>query len=135
MSLITWTKEQFATNVSSHDHEHQTIFRMLNALHASVSSGDRKTIGTHLDELIAFVAEHFGAEERNMIKCQYADYPQHKQEHDKLVSTCLELQRQFHAGMAEITEETTTFVKGWLVNHIPSIDKRYGPVLNGAGIV
>lgn len=134
MSLITWTKEQFATDVASHDHEHQTIFRMLNALHESVIAGDRKTVGAHLDDLIGFVAEHFGSEERNMIKCEYPEYLRHKQEHDHLVATCLDLQRQFHAGLVEITEETTGFVKTWLVNHIPNIDKRYGPVFSGAGI-
>ena len=35
MSLMTWTKDQFGTNVSLHDQEHQTIFRMLNSLHDS----------------------------------------------------------------------------------------------------
>jgi hemerythrin len=134
MSLITWTQEQFGTNVSVHDQEHQKLFRMLNDLHDSTAAGDRKVVGARLDDLIGFVAEHFGSEERNFLKCEYADYQMHKQEHDKLVSTCLDLQKQFHAGKAEITPETTGFVKDWLVNHIPNIDKRYGPTLNAAGI-
>ncbi len=32
MSLMTWTNEQFGTNVSAHDQEHQEIFRLVNAL-------------------------------------------------------------------------------------------------------
>lgn len=135
MSLMTWTKEQFATNVTQHDIEHQTIFAMVNTLHKSASGSDRGAIGKHLDALIAYVAEHFGAEESNMIKCDYVDYQKHKQEHDKLVQTCVDLQKQFHAGKAEITQDTTVFVKDWLVNHIPNIDRRYAPVMNGAGIV
>lgn len=135
MSLMTWTKEQFATNVTQHDLEHQTIFTMVNALHSSAGASDRGAIGKHLDALIAYVAEHFGAEESNMLKCGYADYQKHKQEHDTLVRTCLDLQKQFHEGKAEITQDTTVFVKNWLVNHIPNIDRRYGPALNGAGIV
>lgn len=134
MSLMTWTKEQFATNVTQHDQEHQTIFAMVNKLHEAAAGSDRSAIGKQLDALIAYVAEHFGAEEANMIKCDYADYQAHKREHDKLVDTCLDLQRQFHAGKAEITHDTTVFVRDWLVNHIPTIDRRYGPVLNGAGI-
>ncbi|MEW5788679.1 MAG: bacteriohemerythrin [Pseudomonadota bacterium] len=134
MSLLTWTKEQFATNISQHDREHQTIFDMVNKLHESAGGTDRSAIGKQLDALIAYVAEHFGAEESNMIKSDYADYPQHKQEHDKLVQTCLDLQKAFHAGEAEINRETTTFVADWLVNHIPNIDRRYGPAMNGAGI-
>lgn len=134
MSLITWTKEQFGTNVTMHDEEHKTIFSMLNALHDSAAGADRKAVGAKLDELIAFVADHFGSEERNMLKVNYPDYQRHKQEHDNLVLTCLDLQKQFHAGKAEITSETTGFVKDWLVNHIPNIDRRYGPTLNSAGI-
>ena len=134
MSLMTWTKEQFATNVAQHDVEHQTIFAMVNQLHEYAAAGDRGAIGKQLDALIAYVAQHFGAEESNMIKCNYPDYPQHKQEHDKLVQTCLDLQEKFHAGQADITQDTTVFVKDWLVNHIPHIDRRYGPVFNGAGI-
>lgn len=134
MSLMTWTKEQFATNVSQHDQEHQTIFNMVNTLHESAGGSDRGTTGKHLDALIAYVAEHFGAEESNMIKCSYADYQQHKLEHEKLVQTCVDLQKQFHAGKAEITRETTVFLADWLVNHIPNIDRRYSPAMNGAGI-
>lgn len=134
MSLMTWTKEQFATNVTQHDGEHQTIFAMVNQLHEYAGGTDRGAIGKQLDALIAYVAQHFGAEEANMIKCNYPDYKQHKQEHDKLVQTCLDLQAKFHAGKAEITLDTTMFVRDWLVNHIPNIDRRYGPALNGAGI-
>jgi hemerythrin len=134
MSLMTWTKEQFATNVSQHDQEHQIIFDMVNKLHEVAGGSDRSAVGKHLDALIAYVAEHFGAEEANMIKCDYADYKQHKVEHDKLVQTCVDLQKQFHAGNAEITHDTTVFVADWLVSHIPSIDRRYTPVMNGAGI-
>jgi hemerythrin len=68
MSLITWTKEQFATNVSAHDREHQEIFRLLNALGDAVGSGDRAATGKELDALIACVAQHFAAEEANFAK-------------------------------------------------------------------
>jgi len=134
MSLLTWTKDQFGTNVAMHDQEHQTIFQLLNALHDSTTSGDRRTVGSKLDALIAFVADHFGSEERNMLKTNYPDYERHKQEHDNLVLICLDLQKQFHLGKTEITSETTGFVKDWLVKHIPNVDRRYGPALNGAGI-
>jgi hemerythrin len=131
---MTWTKEQFGTNVSAHDQEHQKIFDMVNDLHSSAGAGDRQVVGKNLDDLIGFVAEHFGAEERNMIKCNYPEYQKHKQEHDNLVMICLDLQKQFHAGKAEVTQETTGFVKDWLYNHIPNIDRQYGPALNNAGI-
>ena len=42
--------------------------------------------------------------------------------------------KKFHAGQAEVTGETASFVVGWLTNHIPNIDKRYGPFLNANGV-
>jgi hemerythrin len=107
---------------------------MLNTLHDTIPSADRATVGSHLDALIAYVAEHFGAEERNMAKSEYAAMPKHKEEHDKLVQVCLDLQQKFKAGQTELTQQTTEFLRDWLVTHIPNIDRAYGPVMNGKGI-
>ncbi|HXY57348.1 MAG TPA: bacteriohemerythrin [Methylocystis sp.] len=134
MSLITWTAEQFATNVAAHDAEHKDIFSKVNALGDAVGSGDRGAVGNALDTLIATVAEHFASEEANFSKYDYPDSASHKAEHDKLVATCLDLQKKFHAGEAEVTGETASFVVGWLTNHIPNIDKLYGPFLNAKGV-
>lgn len=134
MSLITWTKEQFATNVTAHDNEHQEIFRLLNALGDAVGSGDRAATGKALDTLIAYVAQHFAAEEANFAKFGYPALPGHKAEHDKLVATALDLQKKFHAGEAEVTGETAKFLVDWLTIHIPNIDKLYGPFLNEKGL-
>jgi hemerythrin len=135
MALITWTKEQFGTNVSTHDQEHQTIFQMLNDLHDTVAGGgDRAAVGAKLDGLIGFVAKHFQSEETNMQKFDYPSYTAHKKEHDDLVAVCLDVQKKFHAGQVELTGDTTAFVKDWLVRHIPNVDKGYGPFLNSKGV-
>jgi len=134
MSLITWTPEQFATHVNKHDEEHKEIFRRVNTLGDAVGSGDRGAVGKALDALIACVAEHFASEEANFTKYGYPAAAGHKAEHDKLVATCLDLQKKFHAGQAEVTGETAKFVVGWLTNHIPNIDKLYGPFLNEKGV-
>ncbi len=134
MSLITWTKEQFGTNITVADDQHQVLFGMLNALHESVPSGDRKLIGEKLDTLINFVVDHFAEEERLMTQTNYPDYAAHKAEHTKLLETCGGVAAKFKAGELEITQDTTAFVKDWLVNHIPNVDKHYGPYLNSKGI-
>ncbi|MBL1255762.1 bacteriohemerythrin [Methylocystis sp. Sn-Cys] len=134
MSLITWTKEQFATNVSAHDAEHQEIFRLVNVLGDAVASGDRTSIGKELDALIDYVVKHFAAEEANFAQYDYPAAAGHKAEHDKLVATCADLQKKFHAGEAEVTGETAGFVVGWLTDHIPNIDRLYGPYLNAKGV-
>gem|GEM_PF-4797867 len=73
---------------------------------------------------------------RKKKRCSNRDsgYEAHKVEHDKLVATCADLQQKFHAGEAEVTADTTQFVKDWLDNHIPKVDKDYGPFFNERGI-
>ncbi len=130
MSLITWTKEQYGTDVDVCDDQHKRLFDLLNSLHASVPGGDKASIGKALDALIAYVVEHFEDEEKLMRAKDYAAYDAHKAIHDKLIATCADLQKKFHAGEAEINEDTTAFVKDWLDNHIPKLDRAYAPTLN-----
>lgn len=134
MPLMTWTKEKYGTNISTHDTEHQEIFRRVNALGDAAGKGDRNLIGKELDGLISCVAQHFASEEANFAKYGYPQAAAHKAEHDKLVASCLDLQKKFHDGKADVTGETAAFVVGWLNNHIPNIDKQYGPFLNSKGV-
>jgi hemerythrin len=129
MALITWTEAAYGTNVPVCDNEHKTLFDLLNSLHELAAGDDRGAVGNKLDELINFVVKHFATEERLMQQKGYAGFAAHKAEHDNLVGTCAGLQKQFHAGEAEITQETTAFVKAWLDKHIPGFDKPYGPAL------
>lgn len=134
MTLITWTAEEFGTNVGVADDQHQHIFALLNRLDDSVKGGNREATASTLDELINVVVEHFKTEEDLMQQHGYPQFQAHKNEHDKLVATCADLQKKFHAGEADVTSETTQFVKDWLVNHIPKIDRDYGPFLNEKGV-
>ena len=134
MSLITWTKEQFGTNVTVADDQHKVLFGMLNELHEAAPSGDRALIGAKLDTLVNFVVEHFAEEERLMTSTGYPGYDAHKAEHTKLLETCGGVAAKFHAGELDITQDTTAFVKDWLVNHIPNFDFHYGPYLNSKGV-
>jgi hemerythrin len=134
MSLITWTQEQFGTNVSAHDAEHQAIFASLNELYSAAESGDRSQTGQNLDKLLGIVQAHFAAEEKNLASIGYAGLDAHKAEHDALLSTCTDLHAKFNAGQAEITAETTHFLKDWLTKHIPAVDRAYSEPLNAAGI-
>jgi len=130
MPVITWTEEQYGTGVGFADKEHQKLFDLLNAVHDAVPSGNKAAIGAKLDALIAYVVEHFQSEEKAMQAKNYDGYAAHKAEHDKLVATCADLQQKFHAGQAEVNQETTAFVKDWLDNHIPKVDRAYAPTLN-----
>jgi hemerythrin len=134
MPLLTWTKEEFGTNVGIADDQHITLFGLVNDLHDLAAGSDRSAIGSQLDAVINFVVEHFAMEEKLMQETGYPNYEAHKAEHVKLVNTCADVQKKFHAGEVEVTQDTTHFVKDWLVSHIPNIDQKYGPHLNSNGV-
>ncbi|PKM13075.1 MAG: bacteriohemerythrin [Gammaproteobacteria bacterium HGW-Gammaproteobacteria-3] len=131
MALITWTAEQFGTNVAFADEEHQILFGKLNKLYDLATGGAaRSAIGAQLDDLINYVVGHFAHEEKEMQAKGYAGLAAHKAEHDALVGICADLQKKFQAGDAEVTEEVGQMVKGWLDSHIPAFDKSYAGALN-----
>ncbi len=131
MALITWTEEQYGTNVGFADSEHQELFGLLNTLYDEATGGaDRSQIGASLDALIAFVVDHFAHEEKEMQAAGYDGYASHKAEHEALIGICADLQKKFHAGEADVTDEVGQMVKGWLDQHIPTFDKGYAAVLS-----
>jgi hemerythrin len=131
MALITWTASQYGTNVGFADKEHKILFDKLNKLYDLATGGaERSAIGAQLDDLIAYVVDHFAHEEKEMIAKNYAGYDRHKAEHEALIGICGGLQAKFHAGEAEVTEDVGQLVKGWLDNHIPNFDMAYADALN-----
>jgi len=134
MALLNWTADAFGTKITVADDEHKVIFDMTNKLNDLASAGDRAAVGKQLDALIAYVAGHFKTEEDLFAAHGYPDAVAHKAKHDELVATCLDVQKKFHAGEIEVTGDTCVFVKDWLYNHIPNVDKHYGPYLNSKGV-
>lgn len=131
MALITWTAEKFGTNVGFADQEHQVLFGLLNKLYDEATGGAaRATIGASLDALIAYVVDHFAHEEKEMLAAGYNGYDKHKAEHVALIGICADLQKKFHAGEADVTDEVGQMVKSWLDSHIPTFDKGYSAVLS-----
>ncbi len=130
MALITWTVEQYGTDVGFADEEHQVLFGKLNKLYDLATGGaDRSAIGDQLDDLISYVVDHFAHEEREMQAKGFSGLEGHKAEHDALVATCADLQKKFHAGEAEVTDEVGQMVKSWLDSHIPTFDRAYTEAL------
>ncbi|OQW77944.1 MAG: bacteriohemerythrin [Proteobacteria bacterium ST_bin11] len=130
MALITWNAAQYGTNVGFADQEHQTLFGLLNKLYDEATGGAaRATVGASLDALITYVVDHFAHEEREMVAKGFAGYDRHKAEHEALIGICADLQKKFHAGEAEVTEDVGQLVKGWLDTHIPKFDMAYSDAL------
>jgi len=131
---LEWNSS-FATNVSKFDSEHKTLFAMVNDLHdAMQQKRSREAVGSVLNRLIDYTANHFAGEEEQMRRTNYPDFNAHKREHEKLVEQALGLKAKFEAGETLHTQSVIEFLQNWLVNHIQGVDKKYGPHMNKNGV-
>jgi len=135
MALITWT-DALSVNIKEIDEQHKKLIAMVNELHSAMGAGKGKAaMGAVLGGLVEYTKTHFAFEEGLMQKHNYVGYLSHKGQHDELTKQVLDLQSRFKEGKTLVTVEVMNFLKDWLSNHIQNSDKKYGPFLNGKGIV
>ena len=135
MPLISWS-DQLSAGIEEIDTQHKKLVQLINGLHDHMLAGDAGDImGKVLDRVIEYTVFHFGTEERLMSEYEYPQSPVHKLEHQKLVSTAVDLQNKLKTGQGHITMETMKFLKDWLQNHILKSDKVFGKFLQSKGVV
>lgn len=130
MSLMTWTAEQYGTNVDFADEEHRRVFKNLNILyHLRMTEAENPEITEQLNNLLTVVANHFAHEEREMLAKDFTGYEPHKADHDELITTCHAMQIKIEAGELELTERVCQLIKSWFDNHVPQYDRAYTETL------
>jgi hemerythrin-like metal-binding protein len=123
MTYFAWNDDLKVGNTFI-DNDHQKLITLVNQLHDAMGQGHGKEVlGKILSELIKYTQEHFKREEDHMQKIGYPGYGAHKQEHDKLIKEVVDLQNKFNAGNGMLSVQVSSFLRGWLVNHIMKVDK------------
>lgn len=135
MAFMDWS-DSLDVGVESINEQHKKLVSMVNDLYDAVQKGQgAEALGATLDGLIDYTKTHFAYEEKLFDQTGYAEAGPHKQEHDKLCATVLDVQAKFKAGAGDtLSSEVMDFLKGWLVNHIQGTDKKYGPHLSASGV-
>ena len=86
-----------------------------------------------VDKVLAGVVDytivHFTHEQKEMVKCGYPNYAQHKKLHDDFVSHAKELLNNARADKSVASIETMRTMRNWLVDHILKQDKLYSPFM------
>ena len=135
MALIDWSPA-YSVKVKKFDDQHKKLVDLINQLHDAMKAGQGNSmIGTVLQSLVSYTGSHFADEIKLMQSHSYPDLAKHKAEHDKFVAQVLDFQKKFQDGSAMLTMSVLSFLKDWLVKHIQGEDKKYGPFLNGKGIL
>jgi len=129
MAYVEWDNS-YSVGVPFFDNQHQKLFDILNNFHAAIQSGKSKELlFPTLNELANYAAVHFGKEEEAMLKGKYANYAEHKKEHDVFTEEVVAYIDDFRNGIKVMPLDILRFVVEWLKKHIAVSDKAYGPAL------
>lgn len=130
MAYLEW-EDKYKVHHEEVDRQHQHLFDLLNRLYDSVMEGsERGTLGEILNDLIEYTVYHFQIEEDLFKTIHYPKSEEHKQIHDDLTQTAVELQEKFSEGSATISFETLDFLRDWLTRHTLEEDQEWGRFIN-----
>lgn len=126
MPLITWD-EKFLLNNDMIDKHHKHLVELLNRTYEYfVNGGSEERLGPVLHDLINYATYHFCTEERFMEASGYPGLQAHREEHARFVERVVRIQQDFHQGQQDLSEETISFLRDWITNHILWQDVLYG---------
>lgn len=134
MAYIDWT-EDYSVSVKPMDDQHRKLFALINEYYEGISQKkNAEALAKIMHGLLDYTKYHFGDEEKLMLKSGYAGYPEQKVQHDFFIGKIEDYQKRIAEGKMLLSIEITNFLKDWLVKHIKTKDKEYGPSLNAKGI-
>ena len=134
MHIIKWSSD-FALGIDEIDAQHKALVGMINALDASTHEEySAEKMRRLLDELNAYVKDHFGFEERLMAGggCSQDLVTRHCGEHAYFRSVLRDLTADFENGRTSITVTLIEYLVHWLLHHIVVVDRAMAQQLNAA---
>jgi hemerythrin len=115
--IFKW-REEYSTNVKAFDDTHKKLFEKAN----------------QLTFLLEYAEDHFAEEEQLMQKYGFPDLDNHRMKHEYLKKEVLQYKRRFDAGESMDDIDFIKFIKDWIVDHVLTEDRKYGPFLNQKGV-
>ena len=134
MQIIEWSND-YALGIAEIDDQHRALVGMINALDASTHADySADSMRRMLDELNAYVRDHFAFEERLMAGggCSPELVTRHCGEHAYFRSVLRDLTTDFEKGRSGITVTLIEYLVHWLLHHIVVVDRAMAQQLNAA---
>ncbi len=128
---IEWEKK-FEIGIPMIDAQHKKLVEMCNNLYQGLLN-HKENARTSIDaplkkslhEAVAYVKEHFDAEEKLMIKCEYPKFIEHKKRHEIFVAKILETAKQIESAPVLQSFQFIKFIYEWILEHIAHEDRLY----------
>ena len=127
MSLIEWDPS-FSVGSARMDADHRRLISLLNRLYDAWHGGEGiQELGWLFDELQAYADTHFAAEEVALKSRGYPRLDKQQADHARLKQSVAAFRGRHLAGETPdvLTEEMTSFLKAWLLEHILGEDMLY----------
>jgi hemerythrin-like metal-binding protein len=118
--------EGLGTGVGSMDTEHRLQVSLVNALEEVLRQNqDRAVADRTLAQLVDFTSVHFHSEELMMRLYAYPQLDLHAAAHAKLLEQVAGIKARYDEQGAAEALEVVAELRGWLVNHIKSMDQSF----------
>lgn len=133
---MEWS-EKYATGIATIDSQHRELFvRITSLVKAIKESRCRSEIDGVLKFLDDYARIHFHEEERHMRETGYGGYEEQRVEHGKYLDALRDLKEQaalprVQGASYDLSATTNQVVVDWIVDHIMSVDMRFGEFIKG----
>ncbi len=128
-------KDKYSVGIGSLDGDHRKLLNLINtfqtAMHYNMGGMFEKEA---FNDVVAYTKYHFEREEKMMQEVGYADLEAHKDIHRAMIAKINELSLRYDKGEHGILEETSLFLKDWLIEHINGTDKDYSSLMIKKGL-
>lgn len=131
--ILQWD-DGFLIGIDELDYEHKRLFEDVNRLYRElVAYDDKRGIEECLGDIYARMHAHFALEERIMRSHEYADYDEHKREHEELLESFTEAMLTFiNAGDIDSGGLVKDDLNRWIVDHIRDSDRKMSEMIKGS---
>ena len=130
MALIEW-RDSYKTGIRSIDYEHENLIWVIKDLLDKLSHDcPTDEIIQSLGEIHALIEAHFALEEKVMRDIRYADYPAHKQDHDRLLDDIRDIMESVGDG-GDFKKTLGDRVNAWFTVHFGTFDKEFHGLAHG----
>ena len=137
MPSIEWD-DSFSVGINLIDEQHKMLIERTNAIAEAVDMkrGLEKIMQT-LSFMIEYTEFHFSAEEKVMTDNDYPKFDEHHKLHEDFKSRLNLMIQDFEeeGATSVLSEEITSYLTSWLVNHIKGIDTELVKILQEKGFI
>jgi hemerythrin-like metal-binding protein len=124
MAQIEWRPE-FSVGNTAVDQEHESLITQINQIYAQLCEPlDTQAIESMLGDIQADISTHFALEELLMQEAGFAEYEDHRHDHERLLDQIHDLIFHFEEDPESGRELLIKKLSDWFSQHFRSFDAR-----------